>query len=465
MMQIGRERWGDKCRTALLLAVFSGCSLAKASKEQPLSAGAATVFDATRDAFSLPIPVLTDAHRSKFFVGNSFFNQNWIEAPASVPSRDGLGPLFNARSCSGCHFKDGRGRPPEANKPLDSMLLRVSQPGAGPHGAPLGHPVYGDQLQTQALPGMAAEAEVVIEYAENGGQYADGSRYSLRTPSYRLEHPAYGETGDSLLISPRVAPALIGLGLLEAVPETVLLDLADPEDRDRNGISGRVNRVWDVARQAEVIGRFGWKAEQPSVEQQSAGAFAGDMGLTSRLFPNDNRSPVQLAAISRPSGGSPEVSDEVLAAVVLYARTLAVPAARRLDEKVRLEGNLLFEQMGCANCHAPALKTDPLSGLPELGGQEIHPYSDLLLHDMGAGLSDSRPSYLAQGSEWRTAPLWGLGLYARVNGHTLLLHDGRARNTAEAILWHGGEAASAQRAFRTANAPQREALIAFVEAL
>lgn len=450
----------------LLLAMGLGaCAPARARQDDGLSAGAATVFDTTRDAFSLPMPNLTESERRAFFVGNSFFNQNWVEAPASVGSRDGLGPLFNARSCSGCHFKDGRGRPPDARQPLDSMLLRVSVPGTDAKGGPLPHPQYGGQIQGAALPGVAPEAEVAIEYSEVAGRYADGTTFHLRTPRYRLDHAAYGETGPSLLLSARVAPALVGLGLLEAVSDEEISRLADPDDRDRDGISGRMNQVWNVRTQRRVRGRFGWKAEQPTVEQQTAGAFAGDMGLTSSLFPTDNLSPAQASAIERPSGGSPEVDDVTLRAVVSYVRTLGVPAARPLASDAKEQGSQLFARLGCTSCHVPSLTTGPVADLPGLSEQEIHPYTDLLLHDMGKALTDGRPSYGATGSEWRTAPLWGLGLYAKVNGHTLLLHDGRARNVAEAILFHGGEAEAARRAFVEATAQERKTLIAFIEAL
>ncbi len=449
-----------------LLCLCAACSEAKATHSiTGLSAGSATVFDTTRDAFSLPIPNLSVAHRSSFFVGNSFFNQNWVEAPASVTTRDGLGPLFNARSCSGCHFKDGRGRPPDEGKPLDSMLVRVSIPGQSPLGAPWPDPVYGDQIQGDALPGLAAEAQVVIEYEEHEGRYSDGERYRLRAPRYRLAQLGYGPHHATLLMSARVAPALIGLGLLEAVPEGLLAARTDPDDRDGDGISGRENGVWNVSLGRKVMGRFGWKAEQPSVEQQSAGAFAGDMGLTSRLFPQENHSSAQGASFRRESGGSPEVSDAILRDVVIYARTLAVPAQRLLNENVRFEGPRLFERLGCERCHSSKLVTGSVSDLPELSAQEIHPYSDLLLHDMGPGLSDGRASYDAEGSEWRTAPLWGLGLYRKVNGHTLLLHDGRARGVAEAVLWHRGEADAARRAFVALSAHERKVLVQFVEGL
>lgn len=238
-----------------------------------LSAGSATIFDDTRNAFGQPVPNLDSTRRAGFFVGNSFFNENWIQARASVESRDGLGPLFNARSCSSCHLKDGRSRPPDPGQPFATMILRISVPGRGPLAAPVPDPVYGDQIQGQAVPHAAREADVLVEYSEQPGQFADGTRFSLRRPRYRLANLGYGPTARNLLMSPRVAPAMIGLGLLEAIPDASLQALEDPGDRDGDGVSGRLNRVWDGARRQIGFGRFGWKAEQPSVRQQTEAPF------------------------------------------------------------------------------------------------------------------------------------------------------------------------------------------------
>jgi CxxC motif-containing protein (DUF1111 family) len=442
------------------LLLPSACERHLAMPHEARSGGTATVFDTTRDAFSQPVPGLEGQRQTEFFVGNSFFNSNWVSAPASVADRDGLGPLFNARSCSSCHFKDGRGRPPEANQPLSSMLLRVGLPGQGLHGEALGHPVYGDQIQGSALPGLPAEAQVFVDYALSVGAFADAERYELRQPQYRLEQPGYGEFGADLLVSARVAPAMVGLGLLQAVPEALLVSLADPGDEDSDGISGRLNEVLDIATGAIVAGRFGWKAEQPSVLQQTAAAFSGDMGLSTHLFMADNHSTEQTACGAAPSGGSPEVSDEILNAVDSYARSLAVPARRDVDNPIVSQGEELFAVAGCSSCHVPTLETASADS-----GEVIHPYTDLLIHDMGEGLSDSRPSFVAMGPEWRTPPLWGVGLVSKVNEHTFLLHDGRARNLSEAILWHGGEAGLARSRFVEFSSAERGALLAFLASL
>lgn len=446
--------------------VSLACSQDALMPHDPLSAGKATVFDETRDAYSLPAPELSEAHRRMFFVGNSLFNQNWVSAPSSVEGRDGLGPLFNARSCSGCHFKDGRGHPPQAGEPMLSMLVRISvDQGRGSHGEVAGDPIYGDQIQGRALPGVPREADVYVDYTPNVGAFADGERFELMRPSYRIEQPGFGALQSGVRISPRVAPSMIGLGLLEAIPEAALAALGDPTDSNRDGISGRVNRVPQAARDDLAVGRFGWKAEQPSVLQQTAGAFLGDMGLTSRMFRKENHTPGQALAVASPSGGDPEVSDEALDAVVLYARTLAVPARRNHDAPHVARGEDLFASVGCAACHVPTWRVDAPTDLPELGGGVIHPYTDLLLHDLGAELSDERPSFAAAGNEWRTPPLWGIGLAKKVNQRARFLHDGRARDLNEAILWHGGEAAAAKTRFTELGQSERHDLLAFLESL
>jgi len=270
------------------------------------SAGSATVFDATRDAFSLPAPSLANQHRASFFVGNSFFNQNWVSAPSTVSMRDGLGPLFNARSCSTCHFKDGRGAPPDPGQSPVSLLVRISLPGErGPHGAPRPDRVYGDQIQTDAQSGLAREAAMTFEYSERAGRFPDGERYALRTPAIKLSQLGYGALQANLETSARVAPAMIGLGLLEAVAEADVLSRVDAGDRDGDGISGRPNRVWDASRGELALGRFGWKAEQPSVRQQVAVAFQADMGITSSLLPEENHTPLQPACADRPDQSRP----------------------------------------------------------------------------------------------------------------------------------------------------------------
>lgn len=425
--------------------------------------GATTVDDISPDAFARSAPDLTREQRRAFNVGNSFFNDNWVVAPASAEGRDGLGPLFNATNCSGCHFRDGRGRPPaNVGDPLESMLVRISADGAR---SDAGHPVYGGQFQDKAVPGVPREGDVRITYREIPGRYADGEAYSLRAPTVELVNLQYGPLGADFAMSARVAPAVIGLGLLEAIPEEQILAHADPDDRDGDGVRGRPNRVADIRKQGESLGRFGWKAGQPTVEQQSAGAFNGDIGITSSLFPADHTTEGQTAARTARNGGEPELSDHKLDRITLYCRTLAVPARRDAAKPEVLRGKALFPAIGCATCHATEFTTGTVTDLPGLSNQRIHPYTDLLLHDMGEGLADHRPEGLAGPRDWRTPPLWGLGLIKTVNGHDLLLHDGRARGTAEAILWHGGEAEKAKEAFRRLPKADRDALLAFLSSL
>jgi CxxC motif-containing protein (DUF1111 family) len=452
-------------RAGLLVLALAGCDVAPSAHaaQAPLARAPVEVNDATGSAFSQPLPGLSEHERTRFFVGNSFFNQSWVSAPSSVQTRDGLGPLFNARSCSGCHFKDGRGRPPEPGQPMRSMLTRISLPGAGLDGAPLPDPRYGDQLQGDAIFGVPHEADVYVSYQELPGQLADGEPYSLRKPTLVLTGLGHGPLAAGLLSSARVAPAMIGLGLLEAVPPSTLRARVDADDRDHDGISGRDNRV--RSERGLAFGRFGWKAEQASVREQTAAAFVGDLGLTSSLFPAENHSALQTACQGQASGGAPELSEQVLSSVVLYARTLAVPARRHRERAEVVQGERLFRRAGCAGCHVETLTTGADVEPRALAGQTIHPYTDLLLHDLGPGLSDQRPTFSASGSEWRTPPLWGIGLVQRVNGHSLFLHDGRARGLAEAVLWHGGEAERARAAFVQMDRADRAALLSFLASL
>jgi CxxC motif-containing protein (DUF1111 family) len=429
------------------------------------SGGAATVSDRSKDAFSFAIPGLDRIDRRAFAVGNSFFKDNWVVAPASTEGRDGLGPLFNASSCSACHLRDGRGRPPSgADDSERGLLFRLSVPGSGPHGTVEPDPVYGDQLQDRAIGGVPAEATVVTTTREIRGRYADGTPYTLLAPSYTIADPAHGPLASGAMLSPRVAPSVFGVGLLEAVPEAAVRGLADPDDDDGDDISGRPNTVWDSVRQEMHLGRFGWKANVPSVELQTAGAFNGDIGITSRAFPDDACSADERECRAAPSGGEPELDSEKLDRVTFYTRTLGVPARRSVRADDVRQGERLFRDLGCSSCHTPTLRTGA-SDVPGLAHQTIHPYTDLLLHDMGPGLADDRPDGRASGSEWRTPPLWGIGLVETVNGHTRFLHDGRARDLTEAILWHGGEARAARNAFRQLSRSERAALVKFLESL
>lgn len=430
------------------------------------SGGDTTVFDQSRDAFAKPIANLTGDRRDTFFLGNSTFNRNWVIAPASVADFDGLGPLFNAKSCSACHFKDGRGRPPdEPGENFLSMLVRLGIPGRDEHGGPLPEPTYGDQLQESAILGVPREGTSHVTYAEERGAFVDGTPYALRRPSYTIDGLGYGPLHPDVALSPRTAPFLCGVGLLEAIPEEAIVARADPDDRDGDGISGRPNRVWDRIHQQTSLGRFGWKANQPSLQQQNAAAFLGDMGITSTFFPSENCSAVELACQEAKVGTTPQVGDRFFDQVNFYTKTLAVPGRRHVDDVVVRRGRALFDRAKCGACHTPTFTTGDVVDIPELSRQVIHPFTDLLLHDMGPDLADGRPDFEASGSEWRTPPLWGIGLVQTVNRHTFFLHDGRARGFAEAILWHGGEGARSRDAFAAMPKGDRDALLVFLGSL
>jgi len=446
-----------------LLALTGGCD----SQHPPeLLGGQTSIYNVTPNAFSQPAPGLEREQELLFFVGNSFFNQNWVTAPSSTEARDGLGPLFNARSCAGCHFKDGRGRPPESDGESGTgLLVRLSLPNRTEDGSYFADPIYGGQIQDYAIQGILPEARVTILGEEIRGEYTDGTTFTLRQPVYRIEELGYGELHPDIMLSPRVAPQMIGMGLLEAIPEEKILANADPSDRDGDGISGRPNRVWDRSRNSFALGRFGWKANQPTVLQQTAGAFLGDIGITTSVFPEQNCAETHVECLEAQRGGNPEIDDDDLMKVVLYASSLAVPAMRNPDDPQVIKGGEIFEDIGCGDCHTPSTLTGIHPTIPALSEQTIHPYTDLLLHDMGEALADRRPDFEATGREWRTPPLWGIGLFETVNGHTYYLHDGRARNLSEAILWHGGEAAAVRTRFLKLPLAQRQALVQFLQSL
>ena len=436
-----------------------------------LLGGATTRLDASQNSFGLPAPQLTNEERRAFEVGDSFFTQNWVIAPASTDARDGLGPTFNAQACSSCHIRDGRGKPPLET--VDGVLPEVSRLGllarlALPErdpvtGAQLADPTYGSQLQDRAILGVEPEGTLSVTYRLIEGTYGDGTPYELRAPEYSIEKLAFGALHQHVTIGPRLAPQIIGMGLLEAIPEASLLANADPDDADGDGISGRPNWVWDAAFEQRVIGRFGWKANVASIGAQVTGAFIGDIGITSDAHLIENCPSIQTACAAAQNGGSPEIPANRLSPVVLYARTLSVPAMRDIEDPDVGAGSEAFDDLGCAACHTRRHRTGP-SDVATLADQVIHPYTDLLLHEMGEGLADGQGNFEASGSEWRTPPLWGIGLIEAVNGERFLLHDGRARTLEEAILWHGGEAEAAREAFRLSPAEVRQRLVAFLEA-
>jgi CxxC motif-containing protein (DUF1111 family) len=432
----------------------------------------------TANAFSLSSGNMDFKRELDFKVGNGIFTKSWVSAPSSTDASDGLGPLFNSRACQNCHLKDGRGHPPlSADIPDDSgsMLVRLSVPPANEEEKAkvashrlnsLPEPTYGGQLQNFAIQGIAAEGRLKIDYKEHQVELAGGETVSLRAPTYTLTDLAYGPMRPDVMVSPRVAPPMIGLGLLEAVPEERVLANAAPEG------TGKPNHVWSRENNKVMLGRFGWKAGIPTIAQQTAEAFNGDIGISSTIIPQGSGdcTEKETACLAAPNGNSPkyqnvEVGDQLFNLVVFYSQNLAVPARRNPGDPAVLKGKETFYAIGCASCHRPKFVTGEVPGQPHLSHQLIWPYTDLLLHDMGEGLADGRPEGEASGSEWRTPPLWGIGLTQTVSGHTLLLHDGRARNVTEAILWHGGEGEAASDRFVNLAKADRDALLAFVNSL
>ncbi|MEM7241335.1 MAG: di-heme oxidoredictase family protein [Pseudomonadota bacterium] len=453
----------------------------KAQKFEANSGGAATVRPRqNRDAFS-QISANADFEKElEFKIGNGLFKKLWASSPSSTLASDGLGPIYNARSCQRCHIKDGRGHAPDG--PEDnriSMLMRLSIPGDPSDGieeikdylASLPDPVYGGQLQDFGVAGHAAEGRIEIEYEELPIQLSDGEMASLRKPTYSISNPAYGNFHPKLMMSPRVAPQMIGLGLLEAIPAADILALADETDEDNDGISGRPNIVWSFEYEQSMLGRFGLKAGMPTLPQQNADAFFNDIGISSPLLAEGWGGCTEAQSDCRNAihGDGDERVTEIDALgmdlVNFYTRNLAVPARRTIDDPTVLKGKEVFYSTGCIACHTPSFVTHRLEDRPEQSFQLIWPYTDMLLHDMGDGLADNRPEARATGREWRTPPLWGIGLTENVSGHTQFLHDGRARNLLEAILWHGGEAEEQRDKVITMPKSDRDALIEFLESL
>lgn len=437
------------------------------------SGGMTSVSKFDNDAFSLPSANMSFERRLDFSVGNSFFRNPWVIAPATTTARDGLGPLFNTNGCQNCHIRDGRGHLPQAGDVnAVSMLVRISvnPTTAAQHQRILKdgiipHPLYGDQIQDFAIPGVPAEARIELDFEYSEVLLSDGVKVRLRKPRLRLEDLAYGALGEGAALSIRVAPPMIGLGLLEALSDEQIKQGADPDDHNQDGISGRWNSVWNVETGQFALGRFGWKAEQPSLRQQNAAAFNGDLGITSTLFPKESCTPTQQACRQAVNGGEPELADKLLDLVTFYSRNLAVPKRRNAEDPEVKQGEKVFTAAGCGNCHRVQFVTPTLADRPEQSAQTIYPYTDMLLHDMGDALSDQRQVYSATGAEWRTPPLWGIGLTETVSGYQNYLHDGRAETLLEAILWHGGEGKQSRQFVVKASSAEREALLAFLNSL
>jgi CxxC motif-containing protein (DUF1111 family) len=424
-----------------------------------LSGGSQTIFIDGNGAYSQPFPILDATKLQVHDIGDLGFESSFVTAPA--PLHSGLGPVFNSVSCASCHIGDGRGKPPGPGESLQSLLIRISIPGMDQYGGPNPVPGFGGQLQQRAVNGHLPEAEVSMVLNYLTGYFADGAPYELTEPEFTL-YNSYMPLPGNLLLSPRVAPPVFGLGLLEAVSMEEVLKYADENDVNKDGISGKPNYVYNAVTGIMDLGRFGWKAGQPNLKQQTAGAYNEDMGITNPVYSKEScEQQPQYDNLE----DDHELTDSLLHAVTFYVQTLAVPARRNADHPEVLEGKNLFMKANCGSCHRPSMTTEMNMAFPEISNQKIFPYTDLLVHDMGEGLADFRPEYRANGYEWRTPPLWGIGLTKVVNGHTNFLHDGRARSLSEAILWHGGEAEKSRQHFVNMNAGDRQKLIKFLESL
>jgi CxxC motif-containing protein (DUF1111 family) len=369
-------------------------------------------------------------HQQRWLEGRRLFHTNFATGahseagnPVFVEQQGKLGPRFNTSGCSDCHVNNGRGVLPAAGQQVTTLVLKLNEGGA-----------LGAQLRPQDAPVTLSgfDARMVT--------LADGTPVGLQKPRF--------EAGRSLKASPRMPRPLVGLGLLEAIDEATVLANADEHDCDGNGISGRANLIADPVTGALRVGRFGWKAEKVSVRHQVAEALSLDLGVGTSMFPQD---------------GKVELDDDDLSRLTIYMQLGGVVPQRGATSAQVQRGETLFRSIGCVSCHLPSVKTGSTHPYQELRGQTIRPFSDLLLHDLGPDLADD--SGRVDASEWRTPPLWNIGLTKQVSGAVNLLHDGRARSVLEAVLWHGGEALPMRQSVTALNKDDREALVAFVESL
>lgn len=428
--------------------------------DERMSGGEATTLDASSKAFSNVVDGLNARNGEVHILGDATFGQTFVAPPSPIFS--GLGPIFNNISCINCHRNDAEGIP-TAGLSNSGLLCRLSLPGIDLFGGPLEIPGFGTQLQDQAVVGIRPEANVDISYSFLPVAYPDGTVVTLRQPAYSLKNP-YIPLPASYLLSPRLAPPLVGEGFLENIPESTILSFVDANDANGDGITGKANYVHDYFTNKTELGRFGLKANTPTLLTQVATAYQQDMGITSYVFPKESAfTQTQMSGMT--SDVNVELPDSLINYVVYYIKTLAVPARRNVTDADVVLGKALFAQANCTGCHRTTMQSGIDLTLPQISNQRIHPYTDLLLHEMGTGLADNRPDYLASGTQWRTKPLWGIGLLTAANGTPYYLHDGRARTVEEAILWHGGEAARSKQAFMRMGITDRARLLKFILSL
>ena len=406
--------------------------------------------DFSFNAMQLPAPNISSRERfEEHLLTHRTFHKSFDTGVDGGSSK--VGPKFNHVSCAGCHANVGRGKVSFA-RGIDegsSLLIKVALKGLKPNGAPRNVPGVGEQLQDHHIDGRRLY-DIRLRWRYLTGRYSDGSSYELRKPVLSFKIP--GVNQNNVVSSLRQTPAIIGMGLLEAVPDETLIAMSDPNDLDGDGISGEVNYSLSAETGNLEIGRFGFRATQPTIKQQNAAAFFNDMGVTNDLF--------------RESGKNKELSTATLNKNVFYLQAASIPAARNQSEPDVIEGKQLFQQIGCDDCHKMTLVAGDYE-VPEVANQTFHPFTDLLLHDMGDGLADTRPEFSASRREWRTTPLWGLGMVSALlrEGRPGFLHDGRARTIEEAILWHAGEAKNSKLQFKNLTNEQRQKLLAFLNSI
>lgn len=408
---------------------------------------------------------LDNQQLDSFMLGRSFFSIPWVAAPSATTARDGLGPLFNANTCISCHIEHGAGQALSAEEqPLRALVVKLSQPIFQTQALAKGminmpDPIYGGQIAINAVGHVPIEAIPRLEQQSHTVTYPDGETVTLTKYFPKLTQLGYGELSPDTVISLRQAQTLAGLALIAQVSDAEILRYVDEQDSDGDGISGRANWVQDKSDGQQRLGRFGWKASQPNILQQTADAAANDMGLTNPFFPEERCTPAQQACLEAPRGrlsplGKLDLPASRLQAIADYVTAFKAPQAMQLNETA-LMGQQLFQTIGCETCHRREMTTTHHI--------RFSPYSDYLLHDMGEDLSDGRPEFLASAQEWRTAPLWGIG--AKVRAKQRFLHDARASTLQEAILWHGGEAEHAKNRFIQLTQEQRQSILIFLEAL
>ncbi|NVK73768.1 MAG: c-type cytochrome [Oceanospirillaceae bacterium] len=429
--------------------------------------------------YSRPLPRISPEDKLDFRIGENVFQKFWVPAPSSTTASDGLGPLFNTRSCNSCHLKSGRGHAPEENVSgvsIPSFLVKLGKTYPKQAYRPqtiypqIGDSRYGNQFQGHSSPGILPEGDYYLTYSTHIETLRDGTEVELRRPNLHWSKLNYGDFDNSTGFTMLVSPALVGMGLLDNIPNELITSNADPDDKNNDGISGRVS--WIDSGKHKVIGRFGYKATAASVSAQNQSAFNTDLGLSTPLNPTPygDCTALQDDCLKSPNGNSPhldnlEVDKQQARLVDLFVSLSSPPAMRNLTSSTFLKGKRLFENAGCASCHTPKMKTGRNSKFAVLNNRTFYPFTDLLLHDMGAELASGFPSFTATPREWRTAPLWGIGLSEKVSGRTGFLHDGRARTIEEAILWHGGEAKVSQTFYKALTKENRKKLIYFLESL